>query len=76
MVIRRSKSEFRRLFEQGAIKVNGKKVGLDYKPNCGDIVKIGKKEFLRLVENGCNHKICRYYTGQNGSGKMVRSLSF
>lgn len=44
-----SKSEARRLIEQGAIKVNGEVVK---NPNetrkDGDIVKIGKKEFVKI----------------------------
>ncbi len=45
----RSNSEWRRLLEQGAIKVNGEVVKDPNEPRKdGDIIKIGKKEFVKI----------------------------
>ncbi|MCL4404024.1 tyrosine--tRNA ligase [Patescibacteria group bacterium] len=45
-----SKSEARRLLEQGAVKVNGTVVKDPNEPRRdGDIVKIGKKEFVKII---------------------------
>ena len=63
----RSKSEVRRLFLQGAVKVNGNKVGLDYVAKCGDKVQVGKKEFFKVVINGCDHKNCPQGAGNKNS---------
>lgn len=44
-----SGSEFRRLLSQGGIQLNGQKAdSLDIKVHDGDVLKIGKKKFLRL----------------------------
>lgn len=44
-----SGSEFRRLLSQGGIQLNGQKAdSLDTKVHDGDVLKIGKKKFLRL----------------------------
>lgn len=45
-----SKSDARRLIEQGAVKLNGVNVdteAMDFQP--GDILKVGKRNFLKLV---------------------------
>jgi len=46
-----SKTEWRRLVGQGGIsEMNSKAVvGLEYKPKSGDILKIGKKRFVKIV---------------------------
>ncbi len=45
----KSNSEWRRLLEQGAIKVNGEVVkNPDEKRNDGDVIKIGKHEFKKI----------------------------
>lgn len=45
-----SKKEFNRLLEQGGIKVNGEKIkDLDVSIKDNDVLKIGKKKFLRLI---------------------------
>ena len=45
----KSNSEWRRLLEQGAIKVNGKVVkNPDEKRSDGDVIKIGKHEFKKI----------------------------
>ncbi len=45
----KSNSEWRRLLEQGAIKVNGEVVkDPDEKRKDGDMIKIGKKEFIKI----------------------------
>ena len=47
-----SKKEFNRLLNQGGIKLNGEKVKeLDASIKNNDVLKIGKKKFLRLVRN-------------------------
>lgn len=46
-----SKSEAKRLLEQGAIEINGKAVNhqsLTVKLNNGDIIKVGKKRFIKI----------------------------
>lgn len=48
-----SVSEFRRLVAQGGVQVNGEKIdSLDAAVHTGDVLKIGKKKFVRLdMEN-------------------------
>ncbi|MBE6052553.1 MAG: tyrosine--tRNA ligase [Clostridium sartagoforme] len=47
-----SKKEFHRLLDQGGIKINGEKVfHLDIDIKDKDVLKIGKKKFLKLVRN-------------------------
>lgn len=45
-----SRSEAKRLFEQGAVNVNDK-VSIDwgYKTNRGDIIKVGSRRFLKII---------------------------
>ncbi len=48
-----SSSEFRRLISQGGVRINDEPVvmeDLDTVLACGDILKIGKKKFLRIVK--------------------------
>lgn len=47
-----SKSEARRLVSQGAVKLNGVRVapGAGYTPADGDVIQVGKKGFVRVVE--------------------------
>lgn len=44
-----SKSEVKRLLEQKAIDVNGNTVTGDQEVKSGDIIKIGKKKFLKII---------------------------
>jgi tyrosyl-tRNA synthetase len=47
-----SNSEARRLIEQKAVEWNGEvieKDGLSPKPTSGDIIKVGKKKYLKLI---------------------------
>lgn len=47
-----SKSEFTRLIKQGGIQLNGEKIGFEDKDKVlspGNVIKIGKKKFVRLV---------------------------
>ena len=45
-----SSSEFRRLVKQGGVQKNGEKIEhIDIEVLSGDVLKIGKKKFLRLV---------------------------
>ncbi|MBI5613518.1 tyrosine--tRNA ligase [Candidatus Gottesmanbacteria bacterium] len=47
-----SKSEAKRLIEQKAVEWNGEviaKDGLSPKPSSGDIIKVGKKKYLKLI---------------------------
>lgn len=46
-----SKSEARRLIEQGGVKINGEKIGIDYiikKDDDGKILQVGKKKFYKI----------------------------
>lgn len=43
-----STSEFRRLLEQGGIKVNGRRIGIEDTLNSNDVLQIGKKEFIKV----------------------------
>ena len=45
-----SKKEFNRLLEQGGVQLNGEKIrGLDTSIKENDVLKIGKKRFLKLI---------------------------
>lgn len=47
-----STSEARRMIQQGAVKLDGKKVsdpGIRIKPKPGTVIKVGKRKFLKLV---------------------------
>ena len=48
-----SKKEVKRLITQGAISINQEKIGTDpnfrFTPQDGDIIKVGKRTFVRLV---------------------------
>jgi tyrosyl-tRNA synthetase len=44
-----SKSEIKRFFEQGAIEINGNKITNDAQVSTGDIIKVGKKQFLKIT---------------------------
>lgn len=45
-----SRNEFRRLIKQGGVKLNQKKVdSLDVSIQSGDVLKIGKKKFLKIL---------------------------
>jgi len=49
----KSRSEFLRLLNQGGVKIEGEKVGIDDLNRVlihGDIIKIGKKRFLRFIK--------------------------
>lgn len=48
-----SGSEFRRLLKQGGVQINEEKVDeldLDMVLACGDVIKIGKKKFVKIVK--------------------------
>lgn len=46
-----SNSEFRRLAAQGGVQLNGEKIAdFDYVLVNGDVLKIGKKKFVRIVK--------------------------
>ena len=48
-----SKSEFIRLVKQNGVQVDGEKINLDNMSRvlcCGDVLRIGKKKFLKLVK--------------------------
>lgn len=50
-----SKSEFRRLLTQGGVQLNGEKLNLSQWDNgvqSGDVLKIGKKRFVKFVSDG------------------------
>ena len=45
-----SKKEFNRLLEQGGVQLNGEKIrDLDTSIKENDVLKIGKKRFLKLI---------------------------
>lgn len=45
-----SRNEFRRLIKQGGVKLNQKKIdSLDVSIQSGDVLKIGKKKFLKIL---------------------------
>lgn len=47
-----SKKEFSRLLEQGGVQLNGNKINsLDTKIKSEDVLKIGKKKFIKLIIN-------------------------
>ena len=44
-----SKSEFKRLIVQGGVRVNQEKLNdMDFKLSNNDVIKIGKKKFIRV----------------------------
>jgi tyrosyl-tRNA synthetase len=49
-----SKSEARRLLEQGAVKINGDKIifdkGYTVELKIGDVIQVGKRKFIKLVK--------------------------
>lgn len=46
-----SKSEVRRLIEQGAVKINGNKIDFEtFDFQSGDILRVGKRNYIRLVK--------------------------
>jgi tyrosyl-tRNA synthetase len=48
----KSRSEARRLLDQGAIEVNGRKVSSNLvKLEDGDVIKVGKRDFLRMIDS-------------------------
>ena len=50
-----SKKEFTRLIEQGGVQINGEKIdSLDINLSSQDVIKIGKKKFLKLKINAKN----------------------
>jgi tyrosyl-tRNA synthetase len=44
----RSRGDARRLVEQGGVRVNGEKIGLDWKLQDGDVLQAGKRNFVRI----------------------------
>jgi tyrosyl-tRNA synthetase len=48
-VINCSKTEARRLFQSGAVKVNGEKVFEGFEIQTGDIIKVGKRNFAKII---------------------------
>ena len=44
----RSRGDARRLIEQGGVRVNGEKIGLDWKLRDGDVLQAGKRNFVRI----------------------------
>lgn len=44
-----SKSEAKRLIEQGAVDVNGQTVNNDREVGAGDIIRVGKKKFIKII---------------------------
>lgn len=48
-VINGSKSEAKRLLQSGAVKVNNEKVTETHQLRCNDIIKVGKRNFAKIV---------------------------
>ncbi len=46
-----SRSQIKRLFDEGAVKVNGEKVTTEYILVSGDIIQLGKKRWYQIVGN-------------------------
>ena len=44
----RSRGDARRLIEQGGVRVNGEKIGVDWKLRDGDVLQAGKRNFVRI----------------------------
>ncbi|MCX7622087.1 MAG: RNA-binding S4 domain-containing protein, partial [Acidimicrobiales bacterium] len=47
-----SNSEAKRLIEQGGVKLNGNTVtdvNFEFQPKSGDILKVGKRKFIKLL---------------------------
>lgn len=47
-IVNSSKTEARRLFQSGAVKVNGEKVDETFQIKSGDIIKVGKRHFAKI----------------------------
>ena len=46
----KTNSEFRRLVDQGGVKINGEKIDdLNRVLVSGDVLKIGKKKFIKII---------------------------
>lgn len=43
-----SKTESRKLILANGVSINGEKIGLDFKLKSGDIIKIGKRDFVKI----------------------------
>jgi tyrosyl-tRNA synthetase len=48
-IVNGSKTEARRLFQSGAVKVNSEKVSENYNIKSGDIIKVGKRHFGKII---------------------------
>lgn len=48
-IVNGSKTEARRLFQSGAVRVNSEKVSENYNIKSGDIIKVGKRNFGKIV---------------------------
>jgi len=48
-IVNGSKTEARRLFQSGAVKVNSEKVSENYNIKSGDIIKVGKRNFGKII---------------------------
>ena len=44
----KSRTDARRLVEQGGVRVNGEKVGMDARLSDGDVLQAGKRNFVRI----------------------------
>ena len=44
----KSRGDARRLIEQGGVRINNEKVGLDAKLRDGDVLQVGKRNFVRI----------------------------
>jgi tyrosyl-tRNA synthetase len=43
-----SRTEARRLIEQGGVRANGEKIGVDYRLKNGDVLQRGRRQFVRV----------------------------
>lgn len=48
-IVNGSKTEARRLFQSGAVRVNSEKVSENYNIKSGDIIKVGKRNFGKII---------------------------
>jgi tyrosyl-tRNA synthetase len=48
-IINGSKTEARRLFQSNAVRINGEKVVEGFEVKVGDIVKVGKRNFAKII---------------------------
>jgi len=48
-IIKGSKSDARRLLKSNAVKVNGEKVTEEFEIKTGDIIKVGKRNFAKII---------------------------